>query len=194
MNEFFIILASASRYRQELLARFGLPFESWSPEVDERPLAGEAPRETALRLALAKAQAGAEEFPNAWVVGSDQVAELDGQPLGKPGSRENARVQLARMRGRTVAFHTAVCLCHAARDRCSRRLVTTLVSFRAFTDDEIERYLDREPAFDCAGSAKSEGLGVSLLERLSGDDPTALVGLPLIALGQMLRAEGFRIP
>lgn len=194
LKEFFIILASGSRYRQELLSRLGLPFEAWSPSLDESPRPGEAPRDTASRLAVAKAEAGCAEFPNAWVVGSDQVAELDGVPLGKPGHRENARRQLAAVRGRTVAFHTAVCLRNAARDRCSRRLVTTLVTFRAFTDEEIERYLDREPAFDCAGSAKSEGLGVSLLERLSGDDPTALVGLPLIALCEMLRSEGFRVP
>lgn len=193
-KDFFLVLASGSRYRQELLSRFGLPFESWVPAVDESALAGEVPRDTAARLALAKARAGSAEFPNAWVVGSDQVAELDGRALGKPGNRENARKQLAAMRGRTVAFHTAVCLRHGARDRLARHLVTTLASFRAYTDDEIDRYIEREPSFDCAGSAKCEGLGVSLLERLSGDDPTALVGLPLIALGEMLRAEGFRIP
>lgn len=194
LKDFLLILASGSRYRQELLGRLGLPFKAWAPDVDERPLPAERPRETAIRLARAKAQAAAARFPAAFVIGSDQVAELDGQPIGKPGTRENARAQLRAMRGRTVRFHTALCLLDAARAKAREQLVTTEVDFRALTDAEIERYLDREPAFDCAGSAKSEGLGIALLSRLAGDDPTALVGLPLVALATLLRAEGFEVP
>lgn len=130
--------------------------------------------------------------PGAWVIGSDQVAELDGRPIGKPGNRENARRQLRAMRGRTVVFHTALCL--LANGGAREALVPTEVTFRALADDEIERYLELEPAYDCAGSAKSEALGIVLLERLRGDDPTALVGLPLIALAAMLRAEGAAVP
>lgn len=162
--------------------------------MDETALPGERPRETAVRLARAKAEAGGRDFPGAWVIGSDQVAELDGQPLGKPGAPENARRQLRRASGREVLFHTALCLRNATLARAHERLVTTIVAFRTLTDAEIERYLEREPALDCAGSAKSEGLGISLLERLGGDDPTALVGLPLIALAALLRAEGFEVP
>ena len=194
LKDILIILASGSRYRRELLERLGLPFQTWSPDVDESPRPGESPRETAVRLAREKARAGALSHPGAWIIGSDQVAELDGQPIGKPGNRENARAQLRAMRGRSVQFHTGVCLFNAQRERLQERLVTTDVAFRALEDDEIERYLDREPAFDCAGSAKSEALGISLLDRLSGDDPTALVGLPLIALSAMLRAEGIAVP
>ncbi|MGE5615520.1 MAG: Maf family protein, partial [Bacillota bacterium] len=149
---------------------------------------------TARRLARAKADAAAASWPDAWVIGSDQVADRDGQPIGKPGTLENARAQLRAMSGALVLFHTAVCLRCAARERVSERLVTTEVRFRTLSEAEIERYLAREPALDCAGSAKSEGLGITLLERLSGDDPTALVGLPLIALSEMLRAEGFDLP
>jgi len=188
-----LILASSSPYRRQLLARLGLPFESWSPHVDEAPLAGEAPSATALRLARAKARAGEARFPDAWIIGSDQVAELDGRPIGKPGTLDNARRQLRELSGRSVLFHTALCLSRAAM-RGHERIVTTDVAFRPLSDAEIERYLAREPALDCAGSAKSEALGVSLLARLGGDDPTALVGLPLIALGEMLRAEGFQVP
>lgn len=194
VKDFSIILASGSAYRRELLGRLGLPFSSWSPDVDERALPGEAPRDTAVRLARLKANAGAAAHPGALVIGSDQVAELDGQPLGKPGNRENAVRQLRSMRGRTVLFHTALCLLNAATQRAHERLVTTPVDFRPLEDAEIERYLDREPAFDCAGSAKSEALGISLLSRLGGDDPTALVGLPLIALSELLRSEGVQVP
>ncbi len=145
-----------------------------------------------MRLARAKAQAAVDRFPGAWAIGSDQVAELDGQPIGKPGNRDNARRQLQAMRGRTVVFHTGVCL--LANGRAHESLVPTAVSFRALADAEIERYLDREPAFDCAGSAKSEALGIALIASLRGDDPTALVGLPLIALSAMLRSEGVAVP
>lgn len=194
MKDNSLILASGSRYRRELLARLGLPFEAWSPDVDESALPGEAPRATAMRLARAKAQAGAARAPQAWVIGSDQVADLGGEPLGKPGARDPAREQLRRMRGRTVHFHTGLCLLHGASGRRFEHLETTEVAFRPLDDAEIERYLDREPAFDCAGSAKSEALGISLLGRLRGDDPTALVGLPLIALSAMLREAGFQVP
>ncbi len=189
-----LILASSSPYRRELLARLGLPFDAWAPEVDERALPGEAPRDTAVRLARAKAQAGAARFPAAWVIGSDQVAELDGRPLGKPGSPERAREQLRAASGRIVRFHTALCLAHGPGGAPHERLVTTDVAFRALSEAEIARYLAREDALDCAGSAKSEGLGIALLARLGGDDPTALVGLPLIALCELLRADGFEIP
>lgn len=192
MKDFFLVLASGSRYRAELLGRLGLPFQAWSPAIDESPLPGEACAATAARLARAKAEAALAQFPGAWIIGSDQVAELDGAPIGKPGNRDNARRQLRAMRGRTVVFHTGLCL--LAQGRAQEALVPTRVSFRDLRDDEIERYLDREPAFDCAGSAKSEALGIALLSGLSGDDPTALVGLPLIALAAMLRREGAAVP
>ena len=189
-----IVLASGSRYRRELLQRLGLPFETWAPEVDEAPLPAEPPRETAIRLARLKAEAGARKFPKAWVIGSDQVADLDGRPIGKPGTFENARRQLRDVSGHSVLFHTALCVWNARMERRHERLVTTEVGFRRLSDTEIDRYLEREHALDCAGSAKSEGLGVALLSRLHGEDPTALVGLPLIALASMLRAEGFDVP
>ena len=189
-----IILASSSPYRRELLQRLGIPFESWAPEVDESPLRSEPPRVTAVRLARTKAAAGARKFPKAWIIGSDQVADLDGRSIGKPGTLENARRQLRDVSGHSVFFHTALCVCNGRLERTHERLVTTEVGFRRLTDAEIERYLEREPALDCAGSAKSEGLGISLLSRLHGEDPTALVGLPLIALAAILRAEGFELP
>lgn len=194
MNNNSLVLASGSRYRKELLKRLGLPFKVWSPDVDESPLPGEVPRETAVRLARAKARAGGKRFSQAWIVGSDQVADLDGAPIGKPGNLENARRQLRQLSGHTVLFHTALCLWNDRLERGHERIVTTDVYFRRLTDTEIDRYLEREGAFDCAGSAKSEGLGISLLSRLGGEDPTALVGLPLIALSAMLRAEGFDVP
>jgi septum formation protein len=189
-----LVLASSSPYRRELLSRLGLPFESWSPDLDEAALAGEAPAATAVRLARAKARAGEARWPQAWIIGSDQVADVDGEAVSKPGTLENARRQLRTLSGRTVRFHTAVCLANGASGRAHERLVTTEVAFRALSEAEIDRYLAREPAIDCAGSAKSEGLGISLLARLGGDDPTALVGLPLIALCALLRAEGFEVP
>lgn len=192
MKDFLLVLASGSRYRAELLQRLGIPFETWPPDSDESPHADESCAETAGRLARWKAEAARAHFPGAWVIGSDQVAELAGQPLGKPGNRENARLQLQAMRGKAVVFHTGLCL--LANGRVHERLVPTEVTFRSMTDGEIERYLDREPAYDCAGSAKSEGLGISLITSLRGDDPTALVGLPLIALAAMLREEGLAVP
>jgi septum formation protein len=189
-----LVLASSSRYRRELLDRLGIPFETCTPDVDEKALRAEPPRETAIRLARAKAEVGGKEFPMAWIIGSDQVADLDGQPIGKPGTFDNARKQLRAVSGHAVLFHTALCVWNARLERRHERLVTTEVAFRRLTDGEIDRYLEREHALDCAGSAKSEGLGISLLSRLGGEDPTALVGLPLIALSAILRAEGFEIP
>ena len=188
-----LILSSSSPYRRELLARLGLPFETWSPDVDERPQPGDTPTSTAVRLARLKAEAGIARWPEAWIIGSDQVADHRGEPVGKPGTLDRARAQLKAMRGQVVHFHTAVCLLRAGR-RPAERLVTTEVQFRAFDDEEVERYLRAEPALDCAGSARSEGLGIALLARLAGDDPTALVGLPLIALAAMLREAGFQVP
>ena len=187
-------MASGSRYRRELLSRLGLAFESWQPNVDEAALAGESPRDTAVRLARSKANAAAPRWPQALIIGSDQVADLAGEAIGKPGTLDNARAQLHRLSGREVLFHTAVCLLDSASGHVQERVVTTDVAFRQLTDVEIDSYLAREPAFDCAGSAKSEGLGIALLERLGGGDPTALVGLPLIALSQMLRASGVKVP
>ncbi len=188
------MLASGSPYRRQLLERLGLAFEAWPPDVDEAPLAGEAPVASAVRLARAKAEAAAARWPRAWIIGSDQVAEVDGRPVNKPGTLDAARGQLRELSGRTVRFHTALCVARAEPHERHERLVTTEVRFRALTDAEIERYLAREPAIDCAGSAKSEGLGIALLERLAGEDPTALVGLPLIALCDILRGRGFEIP
>jgi septum formation protein len=185
-------LASGSRYRRALLERLGVAFETWSPDVDESSLASEKPRDTAVRLAHLKAQAGAARFPDALIIGSDQVADLAGAPIGKPGTLDNARRQLRELSGKAVSFHTALCVLHGSRRH--ERLVTTHVVFRSLSDAEIDRYLAREPALDCAGSAKSEALGITLLARLSGDDPTALVGLPLIALAEMLRNEGLAVP
>ncbi|HEX7465077.1 MAG TPA: Maf family nucleotide pyrophosphatase [Usitatibacter sp.] len=194
MTDISLVLASGSPYRRELLARLAVAFETWSPEIDERALAQESPRDTAVRLAHVKAAAALARWPGAIVIGSDQVAEVDGAPIGKPGTLDNARRQLRQLSGRAVAFHTALCVLNGASGKRHDRLVTTDVEFRALSDTDIERYLAREPALDCAGSAKSEGLGIALLSRLSGDDPTALVGLPLIALAGILRAEGIEIP
>ena len=194
MSSNTIVLASSSRYRRELLERLQLPFEAWAPDVDEAPGASEPPRDTAIRLARAKADAAAKKFPSAWIIGSDQVADLDGKAIGKPGNLENARRQLREVSGHSVLFHTALCVSHARLQRRHERLLTTAVAFRRLTDAEIDRYLQREHALDCAGSARSEGLGISLLSRLGGEDPTALVGLPLIALAAILRAEGFDLP
>ncbi|THF67156.1 septum formation inhibitor Maf [Pseudothauera nasutitermitis] len=189
-----IVLASTSAYRRMLLERFGLPFETDRPEVDETALPGEAPPATAERLALAKARAVAARHPDALVIGSDQVAHLGDEVFGKPGTVERAVAQLQRMRGQSVVFHTALALLNTANGRVQQGAVPTTVRFRALSDAEIVRYVDKERPLDCAGSAKSEGLGITLLEALSGDDPTALVGLPLIELARMLRAEGVELP
>ena len=188
-----LILGSTSAYRRELLERLRIPFSIESPHVDESPLPGEWPADLARRLALAKAQAVAARFPDCVVIGSDQVADLDGQPLGKPGTHERAVAQLRQMRGRTVIFQTAVAVVCLQSGFCQQALAPVRVTFRALTDEEIESYLVTEEPYDCAGSAKSEGLGITLLEQIDNDDPTALVGLPLIRTSQMLRAAGIRL-
>ena len=187
-----LILASSSRYRRELLERLRLPFHISRPDVDETPQPGEAPAALARRLALAKAAAIARQQPEAWIIGSDQVATVDSQPLGKPGTRENAIAQLGALSGREVQFHTAVCLVRG-KD-VLKALDTTRVRFRELQAETIERYVDAEQPLDCAGSFKSEGLGIALFERIDSRDPTALVGLPLIALSKMLREAGFPLP
>ena len=191
---FALVLASTSRYRRELLARLALPFETAAPDVDETPRADEAPRELALRLALEKAQAVAARKPQAIVIGSDQVADLHGQPLGKPGTHERAAAQLARMSGQTVLFHTAVAVVQASQGFAQSSLATVTVRFRTLDAATIERYLLAEQPYDCAGSAKSEGLGIALLQAIESDDPTALIGLPLIRTAQLLRAAGLTLP
>ena len=185
-----LVLGSTSPYRRELLERLRIPFEVQGPEVDETPHAGETPMALAQRLALAKAQAVAKHFPQAIVIGSDQVADLNGEPLGKPGNHTNAVKQLQQMRGQTVVFQTAVSVvCHATGFAQSD-LAQVQVLFRNFSDDAIEAYLQAEQPYDCAGSAKSEGLGIALLDRIDNQDPTALVGLPLILTCRLLRAAG----
>lgn len=188
-----LILASTSVYRRELLERLRLPFDTARPEVDESALPGEVPRALARRLAAAKAAAVAARHLGAWVIGSDQVAELDGIALGKPGGREAAIAQLHTVSGRTVQFRTAVCI---LRDGDAGQVIddTTTVRFRVLATDEIERYVDAEQPFDCAGSFKSEGLGIALFEGIETIDPTALVGLPLIATARLLRNAGFTLP
>ena len=188
-----IVLASTSKYRRELLTRLGLPFEVASPDVDETALPGEAPQDTALRLAEAKARAVAGRFGDAVIIGSDQVAVLDGLPLGKPGNHANALRQLKATRGKEVTFHTALCLCDARSRRTQSRIVPFHVRFRDYSDAEIERYLEREQPYDCAGSARCEGLGIALIAQMRGDDPNALIGLPLIALTEMLAGFGVNV-
>ncbi len=188
-----LILGSSSRYRRELMQRLRLPFDVHSPDVDETPLPGEAPASLAGRLALAKARAVAALYPEAVVIGSDQVADLNGTPLGKPGSHERAVTQLRQMRGQSVVFQTAVAVACLATGFEQMLLAPVRVTFRDLSDDEIERYLLAEQPYDCAGSAKSEGLGIALLERIDNDDPSALVGLPLIRTCAMLRAAGMEV-
>lgn len=188
-----LILGSTSRYRRELLARLHLEFEVIAPEVDETPRASETPREIALRLALAKAQAVSAKFPQAVVIGSDQVADFNGEPMGKPGTHARATLQLRQMRGHTVVFQTALAVTCLASGFSQVDLAPVKVLFRQLSDAEIETYLLAETPYDCAGSAKSEGLGIALLESIDSDDPTALVGLPLIRTCRMLRAAGIQI-
>lgn len=185
-----LVLGSGSRYRRALLQRLGLAFEVISPDVDEQTLPGELPVETARRLALEKARAVAARVPTSLVIGCDQVAELDGHPLGKPLDRARNIEQLAQVSGRLVSFHSALCLLDAATGTSDTEVVTTEVRFQPLNRTRIEAYVDREPAFDCAGGFKCEGLGIALVASISGDDPTALEGLPLIALARMLRTAG----
>ena len=188
-----LVLGSTSRYRQELLERLCIPFSVAAPDVDETPLAGEAPDAMAIRLALAKARAVASTFPQAVVIGSDQVADLDGLPLGKPGTHERAVAQLRLMRGRTVIFQTAVAVVCLASGFEQAALAAVKVRFRQLSDETIENYLQAEKPYDCAGSAKSEGLGIALLESIDSDDPTALIGLPLIRTCHLIEAAGIRL-
>ena len=185
-----LILGSTSRYRRELLQRLQLPFEVLSPQVDESPRPGEAPQDLALRLALAKARAVALQRPAAMVIGSDQVADLDGLPIGKPGTHERATAQLLRLSGRQAVFHTAVAVVRAATGFEQVLLAPVRVRFRVLDAAEIERYLRLDQPYDCAGSAKCETLGIALLEAIDSDDPTALIGLPLIRTCTLLRAAG----
>ena len=187
-----LILASTSRYRRELLERLRLPFEAHAPGVDETEAPGESPRETALRLAREKARALSRRFPHAVVIGSDQIAEVAGTRLNKPGDHANAVAQLRLMSGRTVHFHSAMAVTGPGREIAE--VVPTLVRMRTLADDEIERYLRAEQPYDCAGSAKSEGLGIALIDAIESDDPTALIGLPLIRLCAMLREFGYVLP
>ncbi|MDB5992241.1 MAG: maf [Herbaspirillum sp.] len=189
-----IVLGSSSSYRRELLSRLGLPFEVITPDIDETAFAGEAPETTALRLAQEKARAISLRLlpPGALIIGSDQVATLDGEQIGKPGNHENALRQLQKMRGRRVIFHTALCLWDSTGSEpvIQTENVQTFVSFRDLPDHELDAYLRIEQPYDCAGSAKNEGLGVAILEKIESSDPTALTGLPLIALSTMLRQRG----
>lgn len=183
-----LILASSSPYRQDMLKRLNLPFTVIPPKVDETPQAGESPDELALRLAHAKAAAVARNHPGAVVIGSDQVATCDGQAIGKPGSHEAARVQLQRLSGRSVAFHSALCVTDGQRNEIAD--IITTCRFRELAAEEIEHYLRTERPYDTAGSAKAEGLGIALMDGMQSDDPTAIIGLPLIALSRMLRSFG----
>lgn len=189
-----LILGSTSRYRRELLERLQYPFTTASPDVDETPHPGEASRDLSLRLALAKAHAVGHQHPEAIIIGSDQVADLNGQPLGKPLTHERAVAQLRQMRGQTVHFYTALAVVCQATGMAHSDIAEVGVRFRDLTDAEIERYLLAEKPYDCAGSAKSEGLGISLLDAIDSDDPTALIGLPLIRTCRMLRAAGLVLP
>lgn len=188
-----LILASSSIYRRELLARLNIPFSIVSPEIDETPITGELPQETALRLAQVKARKVSLTNPSSLIIGCDQVATLDNIQMGKPGSHENAVKQLQHMRGREVIFHSALCLYDVATHRMQAEVVPYHVTFKQLSDAQIERYLSIEKPYDCAGSAKSEGLGIAIIEKMVGEDPNALIGLPLIKLIQMLENVGVNV-
>ena len=189
-----LVLASSSPYRHELLTRLQMAFDIISPDVDETPLAHEAPQDTALRLAQLKARAVAEKFPDALIIGSDQVALLGTQQIGKPHTFENAKKQLVAASGQSLVFHTALCLYHSRTKNMQARVVPITIKFRTLSEDLIERYLGKEQPYNCAGSAKFEGLGIALIECFEGEDPNALIGLPLIALVDMLHQEGVNLP
>lgn len=193
MNSQPLVLASTSIYRRELLERLQIPFQTAAPDVDEAPLTGESAKQTSWRLSREKAQAVASHYPNALIIGSDQVALLDGQQMGKPLTHDNAVRQLRAMRGKTVAFYTALTLLNARNGEMQTEVAENRVSFRDLGEDEIETYLHKEQPYHCAGSAKSEGLGIALISRMEGDDPNALIGLPLILLVGMLKNQGIRI-
>jgi septum formation protein len=188
-----VVLASTSRYRKELLERLGIAFEVSAPQVDERPLGAEAPEQTALRLAVLKAQAVRLAHRDALIIGSDQVATYAGRALGKPGDHATAVRQLRSVSGKSADFHTAVALLDAANGSVQTRVVPCRVHFRAFDDARVERYLQKEKPYDCAGSAKVEGLGIALIARVETEDPTSIIGLPLIALTEMLERAGFPV-
>lgn len=185
-----LVLASTSRYRRALLERLGVPFVAVAPHADETALPGETPAGTALRLAIAKARSVAPAHPRALIVGSDQVADCGGEPVGKPGTYERALAQLGRLSGRTVVFHTGLALLDAATGQCQSELIDVRSTFRVLSAVEIDAYLRREEPYDCAGAVRSEALGIVLFERIESDDPTALIGLPLIRLAAMLRSVG----
>lgn len=193
MSNPVLVLASTSPYRRELLTRLGIPFEVAAPDIDETPHAGEGPADTALRLAQEKARVLTHRYPGALIIGSDQVATLDDLQIGKPGNHERAVAQLQLMRGRTVIFHTALALYDSRNDSMQVKDVQTEVDFRQLSDEFIEAYLRKEQPYNCAGSAKSEGLGIVLMSAMRGTDPNALIGLPLIELVSMLQHVGFRI-
>jgi MAF protein len=188
-----LVLGSSSIYRHELLRRLQIPFEVYNPEIDETPLAGESPDTTALRLAAAKTRMVAISHPGALIIGADQVAVLGGIQLGKPLNHANATQQLRLIRGKEVVFHTALSLLNSDKDNMHIRLVSSRVKFRKLSDKQIDNYLDREQPYHCAGSAKLEGLGIALIEHIVSEDPSALIGLPLIALVEMLTREGVEI-
>lgn len=188
-----LILASSSKFRRDLLRKLGIPFNGISPKIDEAPLPNEKPHETALRLCQEKARKIGKKHPHALIIGCDQVASLDGTQLGKPMNHQNATKQLQMMRGREVTFQSAICLYNPAKDTIQAEVVPYLVKFRPLTDAQIESYLTKEQPYDCAGSAKSEGLGIALIERMIGEDPNALIGLPLIKLVTMLQNEGVAV-
>lgn len=188
-----LILASSSPFRRDLLTRLDIPFICCSPDIDESPLANEKPEDTALRLSQEKARKVAAQYPQALIIGCDQVATLDGLQIGKPGTHANAVRQLQSMRGREVTFHSALCLYNSATDTMQADVVPYVVEFRMLSDAQIENYLHKEQPYNCAGSAKSEGLGIALIARMEGTDPNALIGLPLIRLITMLQNEGLTI-
>lgn len=188
-----LVLASTSPFRKALLEKLGIPFATISPEVDETPARDETPEQLVYRLAIAKAQAVAGQFPNALIIGSDQVAIIDGQILGKPGSHDKAVQQLRQASGKTVTFLTGLCLYNSRTDHSQSEVIPFKVHFRNLSDAQIENYLQREQPYNCAGSFKSEGLGIALFEKLEGDDPNSLIGLPLIALIKMLEQENLQV-
>ena len=193
MNSQPLVLASTSIYRSQLLSTLQIPFQTAAPDVDETPLPGESAEQTSWRLSRIKAEVVAKRFPDALIIGSDQVALLDGQQIGKPLIHDNAVQQLSAMRGKTVTFYTALSLLNAANSEMQTEVAITKVSFRDLSDEQIERYLKKEQPYHCAGSAKSEGLGIALISSIRGDDPNALIGLPLILLVSMLEKQGVRI-
>lgn len=193
MRSLPLVLASTSPYRRELLARLQIPFAVIAPEVDETPLPGEAPEATALRLSQLKAQSVQAAYPHALIIGSDQVATLEGRQIGKPGTHDKAVEQLRLMRGKSVVFHTALALYNSANGRMHTTSIPTTVHYRDLSDTQILGYLNKDTPYNCAGSARIESLGIALIEKLDGADPSALVGLPLITLARMLTAEGLDV-